>query len=91
MLPEQLSKLRDALTQAHILPDLQRAIQALMPDLGLTYDEHAVFGRHTYRYARLAFAAPVAATPFCETMGWKRPYALSTDVHQTRWTIQLWL
>src|SRR5262245_59538922 len=24
-------------------------------------------------------------------MGWQRPYALSSDVHQTRWTIQLWV
>ena len=24
-------------------------------------------------------------------MGWQRPYALSTNVHQTRWTIQLWV
>ena len=63
MLPEQLSKLKDALTQAHTLPDVQLAVQALTRELGLTYDEHSVFGRHTYRYARLAFAAPVAATP----------------------------
>jgi hypothetical protein len=87
----QLSKLKGALIHAQILPDIQAAIQALTPELGLTYDEHSVFGRHTYRYARLAFAAPVATTPFCEAMGWQRPYALSTDVHQTRWTIQLWV
>ena len=91
MLPTHLSQLKDALIQAQTLPDVQAAIQKLTSELGLTYDEHSVFGRHNYRYARLAFAAPVAAAPFCEAMGWQRPYALSTDVHQTRWTIQLWM
>src|SRR5262245_58280907 len=91
MLSTQLSKLRDALVQAQTLPNLQAAIRALTPELGLAYDEHSVFGRHDYRYARLAYAAPVAATVFCEAMGWQRPYAVSTDVHQTRWTIQLWV
>jgi hypothetical protein len=91
MLPTQLSKLKDALTQAHTLLDAKAAIQAFAPELGITYDEHPVFGRHQYHYATLAFTAPVAAVPFCEAMGWQRPYALSTDVHQTRWTIQLWV
>ena len=91
MLSTQLSKLKDALTQAYTLPDAQAAIQAFAPELGITYDEHPVFGRHHYRYATLAFAAPVAATPFCEAMGWQRPYAVATDVHQTHWTIQLWV
>ena len=89
MLPTQLSKLKDALTQAHTLPEAKAALQVLAPELRITYNEREVFGRHNYRYARLAFAAPVAAIPFCEAMGWQLPYAISTDVHQTRWTIQL--
>jgi hypothetical protein len=91
MLPKQLSKLMDALTQAHTLQDIQATIEVSAPELGITYAEHPVFGRHQYRYATIACAAPVSATPFCEAMGWQRPYALSTDVHQRRWTIQLWV
>ena len=91
MLPTQSSKLGEALTQAQTLPDTKAAIQAVASELGITYDEPEVFGRHQYRYATLACAAPVAATLFCEAMGWPRPYAVSTDVHQTRWTIQLWV
>ena len=91
MLSAQLSKLKDALTQAHTLQDIKAAVEALAPELGITYDERPVFGRHSYQYATIAFAAPIAAAPFCEAMGWQRPYALSSDVHQTRWKIQLWV
>ena len=91
MLRIQLSDLKHALIQAHTLPDIKSAIQAFAPELGITYDEHPVFGRHSYQYATIAFAAPISAAPFCEAMGWQRPYALSSDVHQTRWKIQLWV
>ena len=91
MLSQQLSKLKEALTQAHSLQDTKAAIEALAPELGITYDEHDVFGRHHYRYATIAFAAPVSADTFCEAMGWQRPYGLASDVHQTRWKIQLWV
>jgi hypothetical protein len=60
-----LPALKHALTQARTLQDLSALS---MP--GLSYAEHALFGRHAYRYAALTFAAPVAAGSFCAAMGW---------------------
>jgi len=42
MLLTQLSKLKDALTQAHTLPDAKAAIQAFAPELGIAYDADIV-------------------------------------------------
>ena len=50
-----------------------------------------MFGSQRYRYATIAFAAPISAQAWCEALDWDRPYALSTDVHQTRWQIHLWV
>jgi hypothetical protein len=91
MLSKQLSELKQALAQAQTLQEAKTNIEALASELGITYGEHPVFGRHHYRYATIAFAAPIPALALCEAMGWQRPYALSTDVHQTGWKIRLWV
>jgi hypothetical protein len=91
MLAQRLHQLKGAIAQARTLPDIKAAIEALAPMLGVAYSEHAVFGRDPYRYATISLAQPIPARACCEALGWERPYALSTDVHQTRWQIQLWV
>jgi hypothetical protein len=91
MLPDQLRALNATLQKARTLQEARATIEALAPIWGIAYDEHEVFGLHQYRYATLTFAAPISAQVCCEAMDWDRPYALSTDVHQTRWRIHLWV
>jgi hypothetical protein len=90
MLSTHLSTFKQALIQARTLQSLKVALAALTPALGITYDEHHAFGRHPYQYVTITYVEPVSAVLCCEVMGWERPYALSTDVHQTRWQIRLW-
>jgi hypothetical protein len=88
---KHLIALKGAIQQTSTLQELKAAIEALAPELGLTYAEQQVFGRDSYRYATITFATPIPAQACCEALGWDRPYALSGDVHQTRWQIQLWV
>ncbi len=39
---------------------------------------------------KLSFSNPVSAREFCRIMRWKRPYAISPDVHQNGWIIVTW-
>lgn len=50
-----------------------------------------MYGTPSYQYAVLTFPEPLPAGSLCEAMGWARPYALSGDVSQRRWHIQLWV
>lgn len=50
-----------------------------------------MYGSPSYKYAVLTFPEPLPAEVLCEAMGWARPYALSGDVSQRRWHIQLWV
>jgi hypothetical protein len=88
---KHLIALKGAIQQAYTLQELKTAMEAVAPELGLAYAEHQVFGGDAYHYATIAFATPISAQACCEALGWDRPYALSGDVHQTRWQIQLWV
>lgn len=79
--------LRDALTRRHTVRELCAAAAAL----GLSAVEQTVYGTPSYKYAVLTFPAPIPAGALCEAMEWARPYALSGDVSQRRWHIQLWV
>jgi hypothetical protein len=81
-----LEALRDALTQTYSVPELVVAAGTL----GLTAAEQTVYGARGYQYAVLTFPEPIPAGTLCEAMGWARPYALSGDVEQRRWQLQLW-
>lgn len=80
-----LDELRDVLTQTRRVPELCAAAA-----LGLSAVEQTVYGTPSYQYALLTFPGPISASALCEAMGWARPYALSGDVEQRRWHIQLW-
>jgi hypothetical protein len=82
-----LGALRDALTGKHTVSELCAAAAAL----GLSVAEQTVYGTPSYQYAVLTFPAPIPASALCVAMGWARPYALSGDVSQRRWHIQLWV
>lgn len=64
---------------------------AAAASLGLSVAEQTVYGTPSYQYAVLTFPAPLPAGALCEAMGWAQPYALSADVSQRRWHIQLWV
>lgn len=81
-----LVALRDALTGTRTVPELRAAATAL----GLASAEQTVYGAQSHPYAVLTFPEPIPASALCEAMGWARPYALSGDVEQRRWHIQLW-
>ena len=81
-----LVALRDALTGTLTVPELRAAAAAL----GLTSAEQTAYGAQSYPYTVLTFPEPISVSALCEAMGWARPYALSGDVEQRRWHIQLW-
>lgn len=82
-----LEALRDALIEPRTVGELCAAAVAL----GLSAAEQTVYGARSYQYAALTFPEPIPASALCEAMGWARPYALSGDVEQRRWHIQLWV
>lgn len=81
-----LDALRNALTTMHTLSELRAAAVVL----GLAAAEQTVYATPNYQYAVLTFPAPILAGALCSALGWARPYALSGDVAQRHWHIQLW-
>lgn len=82
-----LEALKNALVATRTLSELGAAASAL----GLSAAEQTVYGTPSYKYAVLTLPAPIPAGPLCEALDWARPYALSGDVEQRRWHIQLWV
>ena len=85
---EPVGGLRAALEQSTGEKELRARLQAVAKDLGAKLGEQpARKGRRSFE---LTLATPVSARDLAAAMGWERPYAISGDVEQTSWSLDLW-
>ena len=67
--------------------EAKAAAAALPKILGATYSENQIRGETWWR---ITFAHTIPVRDFSQGMGWSRPFAVSTDPHQTSWEVLLW-
>jgi hypothetical protein len=78
--PEPLSVLGEKIAALPI--DGDPATLPLPPNVTLTVEDSGFV---------LAFAPPIEARELARRLGWARPYAVSGDVHQQSWQLQLYV
>jgi hypothetical protein len=83
---QDLQSLRRAIAQSDNPMQAKAHIGLLAQSIGIEFQEQIPYNEKRYCFS---FTRPIPAGEFCRAMGWSRPYAISTDVHQNSWSIHL--
>lgn len=83
---EWIGNLREMLLNSATIIEVQQNAQ------GLANIRSAIIRevRGNPSYVELHLKEPSPALAFCKHLGWNRPYAYSSDVHQNNWWMELW-
>ena len=87
-----LSPLRDAVAGAKTVEQLKQALAAspLVESVEERVASHPHYGKRTWAVIDVKLREPLPARELAAAMKWKRPYVVSSDVHQENWRLVVW-
>lgn len=76
---DQLAKIVDAIKESKTEDQFKARISGILDTLDAEYNDGI-----------MSFNKPLPADKFCNAMGWRGCYGVSTDVHQNLWWVMIW-